>query len=256
MDVNGSNMNVLIVDPDASFAELLGSHLQQRGIQSKAVSNPNDALEDIKNGNYKFVISELELPEYSGWVLSSNIRELKNKSMPEILLISEEQLVNIEMAHKVGACTMLGKPIKFDVLVDTIEHYGRKSGALRKFERIDVDSRILGSMQGQLITSQGATQSFEVSNIGRGGFYMEIPVEMLKGTQVLKGQMIEFKAKLSMVPEFYLVGKGIVRWTKESIFTVGAGVEFLQLDADAEDLLNAYVQLFRIKSFVPSKNHY
>lgn len=252
-NVHDQNLQVLLVEPDNELGETIKGHLAQRGIVTTSVAHPSEALEKLKSSAFSFVISELELPEYSGWDLSMQIRELSLSQLPEVLLISDKQYVDIEMAHQSGACHMLAKPFQFDVLVDTLNHYRPKVEDLRRFERIDVDTRIYGPLNGILKTAHGNIQSFEISNVGRGGIFMELNSSDLTEVPLTLGQVIDFHAKLSMVPDFTLNGKGIIRWTKEGIFTVGAGVEFLQLDPDSEALIDSYVKLFRIKPFVPGK---
>jgi DNA-binding response OmpR family regulator len=249
-----SNLQVLLVEPDASISEVITSHLSQRGIDAIAVSSPTQALETLQKSAFHFVISELELPEYSGWDLSLNIRDLKMKSLPEILLISDEKFVDIEMAHQSGACHMLGKPLEFELLVDTLKHYSPRPEDQRRFDRVDVDPKFYGPMNGQLKTTQGDTQTFQISNIGRGGLFMELSTKEIKEMLFTKGQIIDFNATLSMVPDFAITGKGIIRWTKEGMYTIGAGVEFLYLEPDTESLIDSYVKLFRVKPFVPGRS--
>ena len=83
---------------------------------------------------------------------------------------------------------------------------------------------------------------------------MELASKELADSQLSKGQIIDFNAKLSMVPDFTITGKGVIRWTKENMYTVGAGIEFIFLEPDTETLIEAYVKLFRVKPFVPGKS--
>ena len=248
------NLQVLLVEPDSSIREVLTNSLALRGIDAFGVSNPTDALQVLQNTAFHFVISELELPEYSGWDLSLNIRDLRLTNLPEVLLIADEKFVDIEMAHQSGACHMLAKPLQFELLVDTLKHYSPREEDARRFDRVDVDVRVYGPMQGRLKTTQGETQSFQISNLGRGGLFMELSSKEVSEAELKKGQVIDFNATLSMVPDFTIRGKGIIRWTKEGMFTVGAGIEFIYLEAETESLIESYVKLFRIKSFVPGRS--
>ena len=113
----------------------------------------------------------------------------------------------------------------------------------REALRFDVDS-----YPGVIKASNNTKLHSNVKNIGRGGFFFEFPLEA-NAPEV--GELLEFSIHIEAFPNFHLQGKGIVRWIKGGP-KPGAGIEFIEIPDEDNKLINAFVELFKVKAFVPS----
>ena len=68
-------MRVLIVDDDEIALELLTEALLGAGYEVTAARNGREALEVLRTGLYRIVISDWEMPEMNGLDLCRHVRE-------------------------------------------------------------------------------------------------------------------------------------------------------------------------------------
>jgi putative two-component system response regulator len=104
-------MRILIVDDDEIALELLGEALSGAGYEVTAAHNGREALEILRTGLYRIVISDWEMPEMNGLELCRRIRERSFASYVYIILVtSRDGTDNVVQGLDAGADDFISKP--------------------------------------------------------------------------------------------------------------------------------------------------
>ncbi len=124
--------NVLIVDDEENTRIGLVKLLAQEGCHAKAVANGFEALECLKNGDIRLILTDINMPGMNGLVF---LREL-NRTYPEIKVVMITAYGGVDSyleAMNLGALEYLHKPVKRRdlqaVLSKTLGHIGSQEGA-------------------------------------------------------------------------------------------------------------------------------
>ena len=237
---------LLLVNHDPKFSAVLTRNLKAIGnFDVVETTSVEQALDLVKDQTFNVVLTEHQDGEINGLQLTHDMRR-EEIIKPEIILLSNDPRLSIFECHQVGACHLVRKPVNLDELTAIINRIGAAS---RRFERITINPATLGQLFGQ-VTMVGKKERFhvEVSNLGRGGFFFKIANE---SDLPELGQVVEFSLKLGMVPNYHFEGRGIIRWIRKTPTETGAGVEFLTIPEDSERLVVAFVDLFKVRPFVP-----
>ena len=235
---------ILIVDASSESGAGLCKSLENMGFSPQNQSDPKLALERVGADPFDVILvdSEWGAHERFSFELASQLLESAHGA-PDVVLLSNEADLPIFEGHQAGASHVLRKPLNMDTLQEIIQRSGPAKGA-RRFDRVSIDEAGLGRLYGQVsIDNQRPPLSIEVANLGRGGFYFEAPDHM----SLASGHIFDFEIKLSMVPGCHISGKGIVRWMHNQ----GVGVEFLMLSNECEATVRSFVDLFKVKEYVP-----
>src|SRR5579863_6514042 len=106
-----SPMRVLIVDDDEIARDLLSEALSGTGYEVTAACNGIEALEALRTGVYRIVISDWEMPEMNGLELCRRIRERHFSSYVYIILVtSRDGSDNVVEGLNAGADDFISKP--------------------------------------------------------------------------------------------------------------------------------------------------
>ena len=117
VDVTGKP-RVLIVDDHADTADLLGMFLERRGFFVQSADSVARALEVFASDKFDVVVSDLMLPDGSGFEL---IKQLRTQvSVPAVALSGSGQPEDMERSKIAGFNVHLVKPVGGDRLVETL----------------------------------------------------------------------------------------------------------------------------------------
>jgi len=119
---------VLVIDDDPDVRDLMERYLSREGFEVMSAGSGRDGIENIKAFDPDVITLDVLMPVMDGW---SVLSELKNNpetaSIPVIML---SMLDELDMSFALGASDYLLKPIKRDVLVDTVlKHIRDKDNA-------------------------------------------------------------------------------------------------------------------------------
>lgn len=107
-------MHVLVVEDDDLAADLLSNALVHFGWDVTRASNGLEALDHLRTGHFRLVISDWEMPEMSGIELCRQVRQqFGGRYIYIILLTSRSGRENVIEGLSAGADEFLSKP--FDV---------------------------------------------------------------------------------------------------------------------------------------------
>jgi diguanylate cyclase (GGDEF)-like protein len=115
--------NVLIVDDDATVRETLTHLVEQEGMLAEAVSSRAEALRVIERNMPDGVITDVSLPDGSGFELVNQIRGLPGGDVVAILVLSllSEFVDKVEAIH-CGADGSFEKPVDWKALMRRLQH--------------------------------------------------------------------------------------------------------------------------------------
>lgn len=114
---------ILIVDDFSTMRRIVKTALKQLGFEN--ITEAEDgaiALEKLKNGNFKLIISDWNMPNMMGIDLLKAVRaDEKLKPIPFLMVTAEAQKENILEAAKSGVSNYIIKPFTADSLQQKLE---------------------------------------------------------------------------------------------------------------------------------------
>lgn len=112
--------NILIIEDDAAFCQMLQRFLTKRGYNVQASYNAPEAKSKFKKMDFDLVLTDLRLPDYDGIQLLSDIKAV-NPQTQVILMTGYAQVASAVDAMKRGAFDYISKPFTPDDIVLLIE---------------------------------------------------------------------------------------------------------------------------------------
>jgi PAS domain S-box-containing protein len=126
-------LQILIVDDETDTLDLITVELAQSGAKVTGVTNAEDALKALAEGEFDVLISDIGMPEMDGYELIRRVRkhEGKVKLIPAVALTAYARVQDRMQAIRAGFSTHVAKPVEANELVTVIAslagRLGRKS---------------------------------------------------------------------------------------------------------------------------------
>lgn len=117
---------IMIVDDSPTVLKFVAFSLKKSGFTVVSACDGMDAIEKISNleVSVDLIITDLNMPNMDGYTLISTLRENEQyKSIPVIILSSEDADRDKERGLEVGANSYLVKPFNAEVLLDEVSKY-------------------------------------------------------------------------------------------------------------------------------------
>ena len=111
--------NVLLVDDEEQFLDVLTQRLEARGLKVKAVTNGEDAVKQVEDHNFDAIIVDLAMPGIDGIETLKRIKK-KRPDLEIIMLTGHATVKSGIEAMKLGADDFLEKPVDLNVLLEKI----------------------------------------------------------------------------------------------------------------------------------------
>jgi signal transduction histidine kinase/ligand-binding sensor domain-containing protein/ActR/RegA family two-component response regulator len=124
----GGSERILLVDDEASLAEVGTQMLERLGYEVQGISNPIDALETFreKPNRFQLVISDLTMPHMTGLQLTEEIKKI-NPDTPIILCSGYSASLTAEQIDALGISAFVMKPIVKSKLAQVVRQVLDKS---------------------------------------------------------------------------------------------------------------------------------
>ncbi len=111
MTIKNSLANILVVDDDPIAAETLCHALSQFGYSTAVASNGLEAIDHVRTGKYRIVISDVEMPVMNGIELCKEIRNRSTCGYTYlILLTARSDTDSVVQGLAAGADDYIAKP--------------------------------------------------------------------------------------------------------------------------------------------------
>ncbi|MEH2277308.1 MAG: response regulator [Nostoc sp.] len=110
--------HILVCDDIKPMVEMMKLILESEGYEVSTANSGSEAIDKIQMNKPNLLITNLSMPDMSGWDIVNYVRQnLKLNTLP-ILIVSgnnEEEFINNEVAG------FLCKPVKLDVFVKKVK---------------------------------------------------------------------------------------------------------------------------------------
>jgi CheY-like chemotaxis protein len=125
---------VLLVEDEPDTRELLSVTLEGSGAEVSAVESAQAALNNLKVFKPDVLLSDIGLPNESGYDLIRKVRALSSgmKNVPAVALTAFATEKDRDLALSAGFQIHLAKPVEPEVLVAAIERLANSSRQLEK----------------------------------------------------------------------------------------------------------------------------
>ncbi len=111
--------NVLLVDDEEQFLEVLSERLETRGLHVNSVTSGEDAVSQVEDKNFDAIVVDLAMPGINGIETMKRIKE-KRPDLEIIILTGQATVKTGIEAMKLGAEDFLEKPVDLNVLLEKI----------------------------------------------------------------------------------------------------------------------------------------
>lgn len=115
-------VNILLVDDDAAYRELIFEFLTDAGYDVTACDNGKDAIDLLKKRRFQILLTDIILPWQTGNEVIQAAAALP--SPPRIVAMSgggrAENMAFLDIAKRQGADGALRKPFDLDDLLETV----------------------------------------------------------------------------------------------------------------------------------------
>jgi len=121
--------NVLLVDDEARFVEILAERLRVRGLTVDTATSGEAALELVKEKDFDAVLLDLSMPGMSGTEVLREMKKMK-PALQVIILTGQGSIEATVEVMKEGAMDFMEKPVDINKLIEKIREATRKRGPL------------------------------------------------------------------------------------------------------------------------------
>jgi CheY-like chemotaxis protein len=238
---------ILVVDDEPILRGAIRFELEKEGAIVSEAGGGREALEQVKNGAFHLVLSDLRMAEGDGVELLENIKKL-DPMTPVVMLITGFADLNAESAYQKGCAGFVSKPFDPEELVRLVaralkSHPNQWS---EKLERLEVSTEVKIDH-----SSYESASEENILHISKGGMFIAS-----RGPFPKVGTGLSFVLTWKDNRWSPLEGEGIVRWVRPTVQEgkpMGYGVEFYNLNAQSIKLLSEILDQLEDKvPFIPA----
>ncbi|MBU1220555.1 response regulator [Myxococcota bacterium] len=141
---------VLLIDDDPDISWMISRFLARSGFTVTLCANGNDAIEVLRNRDFNFVISDIQLPGINGIAVLEWIKA--NKPDIRVIIMTAYGAVTIkQISMGKGAILYLEKPIDPSLIIEVLKNE-IKNGEEKLFKGTACDIELLEYIQFLLLT--------------------------------------------------------------------------------------------------------
>lgn len=137
------NERILILDDEVSILDVLGQHLAEEGYDCTVTTSPHETLENIKNGQFTVLLSDLKMPDMHGIEVVRRAKDID----PDLAIIVVTALIDVKnaiQALRVGADDYVLKPFNLSEISLSVSRAIEKRNLIIENRRYqaDLESRV------------------------------------------------------------------------------------------------------------------
>jgi DNA-binding NtrC family response regulator len=118
-------INVLLVDDEERFVEILAQRLQARGLTAEAATNGEEAIRLTKSKDFDAVLLDLSMPGMDGLTVLKEMKKA-NPLLQIIILTGQGSIQATVEVMKEGAMDFMEKPVDINKIMEKIEEAKRR----------------------------------------------------------------------------------------------------------------------------------
>ncbi len=161
--------DILIVDDDVAILKFGEVLLGKFGYSVKTSDNVLDAIEKIKHNSFDLVLTDANMPRFTGFDLVRTLRsEERFKDLPVAMLTGRKEKEDIKRAIALGIDDYIIKPIKPELFIEKVRSLLDRKGQAKKnregstgvkldatgFVRLDINLTGINAQGVEFITPQ------------------------------------------------------------------------------------------------------
>lgn len=224
---------VLLIDEDVNACIAVQQNLSLRGFQVFTSQGHKMLPRDITGMRLDLILVSEDVDGRRGTELIRRLR-MENDACPPCVLISEKGEERALLTAE--GIEVVTRPLHFNQLAFlALESFIESPKMRSRFHRVNVSDCVM---------KIGADEVFPVANVGYGGACLEIPRErLLESRNFKKARRINFSLQLGQAAA--ISGEAEVCWVLKKDLVgarAGVGVRFLDMPADEEAALKAFVR--------------
>lgn len=120
------NPNILLVEDDRNFGDVLKSYLEMHDFGVTLATDGIQGMEAYKAGEFDLCIFDVMMPRKDGFTLAQEIRE-SDEEMPIIFLTAKTLKEDVLKGFKIGADDYISKPFNSEELLFRIQAILKRS---------------------------------------------------------------------------------------------------------------------------------
>lgn len=107
------NFNVLLVDDELEFVEILAKRLKKRGLNIRTAGNGEEGVKEVEEGGIDVVVLDIRMPGMDG---IETLKEIKRiDPLVEVVMLTGHASIAVAIrGMELGAFDYLMKPVNFD----------------------------------------------------------------------------------------------------------------------------------------------
>ena len=123
-------LKFLVVDDFSTMRRIVRNLLKESGFsEADEAEDGVIALNKLRNGNFDFVVSDINMPNMNGFQLLAEIKKDERlKHIPVLMVTAEARKEDIVLAAQPGAAGYIVKPFTKATLEDKLNHILKKMG--------------------------------------------------------------------------------------------------------------------------------
>lgn len=123
-DKTSSHRDILLVDDDVEFCNIMGEILRGRGLRVHVAFDVPQALQMLKDIKVDLILTDLMMPEVDGLTLIRRIRSDEEwTKIPTVVVSARAMPDEIEAARGAGADAFVKKPFSIRELHRTLDAF-------------------------------------------------------------------------------------------------------------------------------------
>ena len=230
---------ILLVDDEPFILSMMRSFLDENKFEISTASCGNEAIGLIRKQSFDCVVSDVRMPNGTGFQLLGWVREI-NTARPTLIFVTGYSDIPADELMAKGADTYISKPFN-------VEEFANEISIMTKPLRDRLSRPAASAIPTRHIKLQASsfsalTTAGGQAKLGRGGMFIQMPIDNIRVPQ-----QVSFDISLGGGDSFQ--GTGKVLWTRKTSslnpMRPGIGVLFESLTPES---LEPFIQFVETKT--------
>jgi len=126
-------LKILVVDDDRDVCEYLSDFLNREGYQVTTITDPTEALDELKRTDYHLVVLDLKMPKMTGIDLLQQIRRVDG-DVAVVILTGHPSLETATASIQHDVSAYLKKPFTSEEFREVLQRIAKKKGLILRRE--------------------------------------------------------------------------------------------------------------------------
>lgn len=118
---------ILIVDDEEGIRSLMSEYLENEGFEVDQAENGLIAFEKVKSWQPHLIISDIQMPVWTGIRLFENLKQLPSSGIPTLFISGYVGIQEIKFQNDVHYVGFIEKPFQLKSLVKYVKDYFSKN---------------------------------------------------------------------------------------------------------------------------------